>query len=209
MRKVVPFEFSYYHEMLGNDWTLGSSHFVFLDFDQSKSFGNESNKDKEVNWAWATSQCSPARHIWHKATSTRIGPRPPPIWAARPTRESNPARALDAVRPHRPCHLRPNHRSPWVLTAPRFSTPTCAPMCTDMRRPYRYAVAALRQSLTHLPLLALAPPRSSSHAPLLSPSRSPPMPLQLEPLELPPSCARGCRCVELHLEPPESTCGRP
>jgi hypothetical protein len=56
---VVTFEFIFHLAMLGNVWISGSLHFVFLEFDKLKSFGKESNKEKEVNWAWPTQLCGP------------------------------------------------------------------------------------------------------------------------------------------------------
>jgi hypothetical protein len=59
MEEVVPFGFISHPTKLGNVWTSGSSHFVFLELGQLKSFGKESIKEKEVNWASPTQQCGP------------------------------------------------------------------------------------------------------------------------------------------------------
>jgi hypothetical protein len=82
-----------------------------------------------------------------EATWTGAGPKPSPIWPARPTRQSDPRapyvlsdRAIGAATLP-PC---PNCRRPWVLTTPRFFAPVCAtqvliPYETSLRRPNRLA----------------------------------------------------------------------
>jgi hypothetical protein len=69
MEEVVPFGFICRPAKLGDVWTSGSLHFVFLEIDQLKSFGKKSIKEKEVNGAWPTQLCGPLL--------MRISPRPP------------------------------------------------------------------------------------------------------------------------------------
>jgi hypothetical protein len=53
-----------------------------------------------VKWAWSTGTDWAASLNRLDATSIGTSPKPPPIWLVRPTRQSNPARALGTVRPH-------------------------------------------------------------------------------------------------------------
>jgi hypothetical protein len=82
---------------LGNVWTSGSSHFVFLEFDQGKSFGKESNKEKDVNWPGP---------LLSAAKLTKSDPMPPRLEPAQSHHRSGPRGPLGKATP----------RVPWALS---------------------------------------------------------------------------------------------